>query len=385
MSTIDKNSSRYKQYLAMRKEFKEPVKFKACAEAMTFLGYGTVKLSEIAPISREFHDGVRIDGVDDTSVRSFMMNIEDGSYDPVADMVDPPCVVALPKDSAAYKKGYRYRMSDGFTRCEAHRRLKMKTMEVAFVEFHDANGQTAEYWMLAFMIEKNDESQSRFHRKASNEKDQIQQARLLITNAMKHNPASDLDELKVIFKDAIRFASIRKKAAKEEVWTFAINLFNKKNPDDALGDIVHPYTKQSVAEHVHALCMVENIDISDVLTRKITHGDPLGSRFDFDQVNYLINIGMEDAKSLKNKRIVATVTECDYQHEVKETRALKSDMITFFIDRHLAQAEWLRKNRKLVEAVPVLFMSQTSDDPEEGSIFTVDPDTGDADTIMNQL
>jgi hypothetical protein len=385
MTTIDKNNKEYQHYLTLRKKFKKPVKFKACPEAMNFLGYGTVKLSEVAPISREFTDGVRIDGVDDSSVRTFMDHIQNGTYDPIADIIDPPCVVAIPKNTSAYKKGYRYRMSDGFTRCEAHRRLKAETMEVAFIEFKEARGESANYWMIAFMIEKNDETQSTYHRKSSNPADQVQQARLLITDSMKNNPPIDLEDLKAIFKDAIKLSRIRKKSLKEDVWIFAINLFNKKNPNDTLGDIVHPYTKQSIAEHVHDLCTVEGIQLTDVLTRKIDKEDRMASRFDFDQVDYLINIGMENPKSLKDKRIVGVIVGADYQHEVKEARARKSCMISFYIDRFLKQAEWLKKNRKLVEEIPVLFLSQTSDDPTEGSIFTVDPNTGNAVTVKNEL
>lgn len=386
MTTIDKTSKRYKDYLTMRKEFKEPVKFKGCPDAMKFLGYGTVKLAEVAPISREFHDGVRVDGVDDASVRTFMNHLEDGSYDPTADLVDPPCVVALPKNSAAYKDGYRYRMSDGFTRCEAHRRLDMETMEVAFIEFHDAEGETAAYWMLAFMIEKNDPKKRPYHSVTSTEQDQLQQARLLITTSMNSNPPKTLDELKVVKDNALRLTGIRKNAEKTKVWDYAVNLFNTHNPDNALVDIVHPYTSRAKATHINELCKVRGIDDDDVLKRNFSWEDAMGSRYDFDQVDILMTIAMSTPTALKKKHIVGTISNADYQHKVKEGRARKSQMISFFVKKILRWAKWLEnpKNRKLLESIPVLFFSQVSDDPEDGSIFTVDPKTGDAVTVMNR-
>jgi hypothetical protein len=128
-------------------EYRTPVTFLGCPDALKVIEYVCIDSNLIAPTDPEMHNGVRIGGIDQTSVNEFKRRIEAGSYDPFYE--EPPCVTLLPKNHPLYKKGYRYQKADGHHRIEAHIQLGIQMVEVAIVEFLPANNQTAEFWRIA--------------------------------------------------------------------------------------------------------------------------------------------------------------------------------------------------------------------------------------------
>jgi hypothetical protein len=376
MSTIDTSSKRYQEYLAMQKEFKKPVGFLACPEAMEFDKFDTIPLSLIAPLSRETHNGVRVKGVDDRSVQQFMYRIQNGMYDPITE--DPPCVVPLPKNSPLYKEGYRYRMADGNTRREAHVRLNLSTMFVAIIRFTDARNKTAKFWLYSFMSEKNDPTKTKHHRLPSSDEDKEQQARLLIAESTNVTYESLKEEADTI----IDMLGIKIKSQRDTIYQVVLHAAQQHNPK-IYADIVLPYTKQHRDTHVKQFCKEIGVAEDDVLIRDFYKNDDMCSRFDFDQFDRLMREGMEDINSLSSMCIVGTTKECKDSDEVKEVRKLKTQLISRFIEWIDERYHWLqvKKNRDTLTSVPVYWLSQTADDPQVGSIFTVDSKTGAAQHI----
>jgi hypothetical protein len=376
MSTIDTSSKRYQEYLAMQKEFKKPVGFLACPEAMEFHKFDTIPLSLIAPLSRETHNGVRVKGVDDGSVQQFMHRIQNDMYDPITE--DPPCVVPLPRNSPLYKEGYRYRMADGNTRREAHVRLNLSTMFVAIIKFKDARNKTAKFWLYSFMAEKNNPTKTKHHRLPSSDEDKVQQAKILIAESTNVT----YESVKELVDNLIDQLGVRTKAHREVVYDAAIRGIQQNNPK-IYADIVLPYTKQTRDTHVKQFCKDNGITKDDVLVRNFYKDDDMCSRFDFDQFDRLLREGMEDINSLSSMCIVGTTTNCKDSDEVKETRRLKAKLIPHFIEWVWERYHWLKvkKNRDALMNVSVYWLSQTADDPPVGSIFTVDSKTGSAQHI----
>lgn len=383
MSTSNKTNKKHMDYFTLNRP---AVTFKACPEAMEFIRFDTIDLSLIAPLSKETHNGVRVKGPSDWSVNRFMDLITLGAYDPIKHA--PPCVIPLPKSSSLYKEGYRYRMGDGHTRRDAHFRLGLDKMDVAVVKFKSVHGVPSDYWMYTFMLEKNTEEGSDYQQEYATSQDKIQTAKLLLAQALKGRAIPSYDELKELVAIVIRHTVMRKKKEKKAAMDIAVSMVRdmQNGNTDTLGDIVLPYTNQRIADQVKKFCKAKGVEPENVLTRKFNKNDVMGSRFDFDQFIYLVKLGMANPDFLKDMYIVGTVVDCDYASEVKDTRKRKNNMLPFFTDYILTIAQWLSvpKNRKLLESVGIFWTAQTADDPAEGSIFNINPKTGDAKTVISR-
>lgn len=387
---VPKNSrvttKEYEQYLRLQRKFRTTPTFIACPEAMEVVGFDTIDLSLIAPVTPETHDGVRVNGVSQDSVNEFKFRIENGMYDPITE--EPPCVMELPKDSSAYRKGYRYRMVDGHTRREAHVQLGLDTIEVAILKFHDVRNESAEYWRLVFMAEKNNPKLRKFHSQPTNSADEEQIAKL-VTAAAAKNIEIQLSEDTVTEDESFKYVEKKTQEIAKDLGITSVSGIASirdsvvrsvaKNDPNVLKYVVHHYTTYYVNKYMDDFCDKYGYDSSNIIERPFYLKDVMCSRDDFTNFKKLIDAGMDDIDNLKEMAFFGrTGPDCKSERDVYMARKRKMKLVQSMIDYIEKMYQWLsvEKNRTALLNVPYYWMSQTYGDAEVGEVFKVDPTTG---------
>lgn len=373
-------------------EYRTPVTFLGCPEALRIIRYERIDTSLIAPNDPEIHNGVRIGGIDQSSVNDFKQRIEAGSYDPFID--EPPCVTFLPKNHKLYKKGYRYQKSDGHHRIEAHLQLGIDMVEVAIVEFLPARGETAEFWRIAFMIEKNDPKKGRFHRKASTNEDLEKAQSLLLAYAsipeitIKKNNEDDAALRKIADAEerAQNYAKLMGITAVSKIRDIKNSILRAANDPNVDKHVVHYYTEHYWKKHITELCTDHNIDPDNLLTRPYYRMDDDCSRDDYTQFIRLIRAGMENVDNLKHMAFFGEVKDCPLDVDVYATRRRKSRLVDNMINFIREMNDWLsnERNRKAIQAVQMYWLTQTFAETKKlgtGYAGPVDPITGQVTAI----
>lgn len=349
-------------------EYRTPVTFLGCPEALRIIRYERIDASLIAPTDPEMHNGVRIGGIDQPSVNEFKRRIEAGSYDPFIE--EPPCVTLLPKNHPLYKKGYRYQKADGHHRVEAHIQLGIDMIEVAVVEFLPARGENAEFWRIAFMIEKNDPKKGRFHRKASTNEDLEQSQSLLLAHASipeitltKKNEEDDAALRKIAEAEerAQKYADLMGITAVSKIRDIKNSILRAANDPNVDKHVVHYYTEHFWKKHIAEVCADHNIDSDNLLTRPYYRMDDDCSRDDYTQFIRLMRAGMEDTDNLKGMAFFGEVKDCPLDADVYATRRRKSRLVENMINYIREMNDWLSNehNRKAIMAVPMYWLTQT--------------------------
>jgi hypothetical protein len=368
-------------------EYRTPVTFLGCPEALRIIKYERIDVSLIAPTDPELHNGVRVGVIDQSSVNDFKRRIEAGSYDPFIE--EPPCVTLLSKNHKLYKKGYRYQKSDGHHRVEAHIQLGIDMIEVAIVEFLPARGEKAEFWRIAFMIEKNDPKKGRFHRKASTNEDLEQAQSLLLAHAsipeitVKKNDENDAALRKIAEAEerAKNYANLMGMTAVSKIRDIKNSILRAANDPDVDKHLVHYYTEHYWKKHITELCTEHNIDSDNLLVRPYYRMDDDCSRDDYTQFIRLIRAGMENVDNLKYMAFLGEVKDCPLDVDVYATRRRKSRLVENMINFIREMNEWLsnERNRKAIQAVQMYWLTQTFTETKKlgtGYAGPVDPITG---------
>ena len=141
--------------------------------------------------------------------------------------------------------------------------------------------------------------------------------------------------------------------------------------------MVHHHLKATVNAKVKEYCNRMGIDRRDVITREITIGDELGSRFDNDQYRQLIRDAMEHGRDvLKTRCIVGQLVNNDASKplspaEVIQERGRKSSYLWVCIKQVAREFRWLcvKKNREALRNVKIFWIAQLHNDPQD--LFTV--------------
>lgn len=384
MATTNKSHDKdYEEFMRLRRKYRVVPNFEACSDAFEVLRFDTIDLSLIAPITPETHDGVRVNGVSQHSVNEFKSRIEDGLYDPIGE--EPPCITELPKDSSAYRKGYRYRMADGHTRREAHVQLDMETIEVAVVKFHDACGESADYWRLVFMAEKNNPKKRKFHQEPTSAKDEEQIAMLVTAAASKKVDTTSVGEEDASYKYVEkRTAEIAKDLGIVSVSGIAsirdsVVRAVAKNDPNVLKYVVHHYTDYYVTKYTDTFCEEYGYESDNVIVRPFYKKDEMLSRDDYNNFKFITEVAMDNIDNLKDMAFLGrTGPDCKTEGDVYIARKRKTKLIPSMIDwiDEMHKFYSVKKNRDAVLNMPMYWMSQTYNDAEVGEAFKVNPTTG---------
>jgi len=369
-------------------ENRTPVTFLGCPTALKVVKYDCIDMNRIAPTDPELHNGVRIGGIDQMSVNEFVRRIEAGSYDPFIE--EPPCVTLLPKTHPMYKEGYRYQTADGHHRIEAHIQLSINKIEVAIIEFLPMQGETSEFWRIAFMIEKNDPKKGRFHRKASTNEDLEQAKNLLLATATTKVIDTPTEQDGEYVKTKLRIATEAQKladllgvSAVSQIRDIEESLFRAaaNNDSDIMKHVVHYYSDYHWNKHIVEVCTKHSLHPDNLLVRPYYRKDADCSRDDYNQFIQLVTEGMKDIDNLKGMAMFGQVRDCTTDKDVYATRKRKlllvDNMVKYIEQLHT----WLnvKRNYKAITAVPMYFLTQTYTETKKygtGYVGTVDSDTG---------
>lgn len=383
MTKRNKSNSDREEYERLRKKFRKTPVLSQCPEALEIVRFDTIKLSLIAPVDQELHNGVRVDGIPQDSVQQFKIRIENGEYDPVE--FTPPCVMELTKDNKFYREGYRYRMVDGHTRREAHVQLSVETMDVAVVKFHAAKDKSADFWRITFMAQRNDGGTERYHSKPSTPEDKVQTAKLLIAAAQQTAPKTKeqlavqerLDHINNRTQEIISLLNITAKSQRTAVYDAVVRA-EAANDSDILKHVVHHYIPYYWNKYIEEFCNTEGYDEENLLQRPFYLTDEACSRDDYTQFNRLIQMGMDNIDNLNNVAFFGTTAECKNATDVYTARRRKSKLVENMIDHVTRMYEWLNvpKHREAMLAVPMYWLTQTYEEPTIGTVIQVDPTTG---------
>lgn len=381
--TAVSNDNEHEEYLRLRKKFRVVPTFIACPEAMEIIRFETIDLSLIAPVTPETHDGVRVNGVNQESVNEFKSRIEDGLYDPIGE--EPPCVTPLLKGDTVYRKGYRYRMVDGHTRREAHVQLDLETIDVAVVKFHDARGESAEYWRLVFMAEKNNPKKRKFHSQPTTPKDEEQIALLVTAAASKKvnttEETADDSSYKYVEQKTQEIANDLGITSTSGVTSIRDSVVRSvaKNDPNVLKYVVHHYTSYYVGKYKDIFCDEYGYDSSNLIDRPFYKEDDMRSRDDYNSFKKLLDAAMDNLENLKEMAFFGrTGPDCKNDKDVYIARKRKVKLVQSMIDYIDEAHKWLsvKKNRTALLNVPYYWMAQTYGDGEVGELFNIDPTTG---------
>lgn len=383
MPTKTTTDKQYKQWMELNEKFGPRSTFEKCPAAMEWLRFDTIELTLIVPEGLDADNGVRAAGIDQESVNAWKRRIESHKYNPIK--YEPPVVMELAPSSAQYKKGYRYRLLDGHHRREALAQLGIESLRVQVVQFHAHDGQSAEYWRIAFMAEKNDPENDEFFRLPSNPDDKKQTAKLLVAASYTKNDEDESDAAHVQMEEAKRRAAqiakdlgITTKREKEEILETVLNAHAEQNAD-IRKLIVRTYVDYQMKKQLNALCKTKKLSPDSGLVRKYYLGDPFCSRFDYDQVSKLLDTGMTNIADLKRMYLVGQVTHTTTMtaDDVVRERKRKVNMVEEFITFIQQAAEWLavEKNRTAICNVPFYWAPQVVEDGDAG-MFQINPKTG---------
>jgi hypothetical protein len=136
--------------------------------------------------------------------------------------------------------------------------------------------------------------------------------------------------------------------------------------------MVHHHLKPTVKTMICELCDTLDLNPADAITREFTDGKDKVSRFDYDQFNRLVMMGMENIETLQTAFIVGQVTKQESDStplnpaEVRAYRVRKSTYLRDFAE-HVARCyHWLKvkENREALYNVPVLWVPQVHGDPD---------------------
>lgn len=384
MPTKTTTDKQYALWMELNEKFAPRSTFTKCPAAMEWIRFDTIDLALIVPEGLDADNGVRAAGINQESVNAWKRRIESNKYNPIKH--EPPVVSELAPTSAMYKKGYRYRLLDGHHRREALAQLGVESLRVQVVQFHAHDGQSAEYWRIAFMAEKNDPENDEFFRLPSNPDDKKQTAKLLVAASYTPQDESATDAAHLQMEEAKRRAAqiakdlgVTTKREKEEILETVLSAHAEKN-SDIRKLIVRSYVDYQMNKQVTTLCKSKKLVAEDALVRKYYVGDPFCSRFDYDQVSKLLAAGMTNPADLKHMFLVGQVTKKDSMptaDEVVRERKRKINMVDEFITFIQNAAEWLQvdKNRAAVRNVPFYWVPQVVEDGDTGP-FQINPKTG---------
>lgn len=356
------------------------IRFKKCPEAMEFIRYDYINISDIAPESEDAQNSARDGGVDQRAVNEWINKIKNNEYTPdVGGVITPPTVTELPSNP----EGYLYRQLDGHHRAQAFRQMgSTEPFYVAVVKFHDYDGISASDWENVFMLECNDPTASAYYSTPCDDSDKVKALKYLAQGMVKQIPSDIsaeeiLAKLEVCASRMLVLINSKKKAHRNIARTFLMEAIG--NVVDVKKLHVHHHLKPDVNHMVDELCEMYDLDRALVITREFTDGKDLVSRFDYDQFDRLVMMGMENPEKLQNAVIVGQVTKQDNDRaplnpvEVRAYRVRKSPYLRYFAERVAVWYHWLKvkENREALYNVPVLWVPQLHDDPQDGIPFPV--------------
>lgn len=356
-----------------------PIRFKKCPEAMEFIRVDTINLPDIAPESEDAHNSARDGGVDQAAVNVWINKIKNGEYTPAAGgVITPPTVKELGQNA----EGYRYRQLDGHHRAQAFRQLgSAEPFYVAVVKFHDYDGISASDWEQIFMLECNDPTASAYYRSPCEDSDKLKTMRNLAQGMAKQitpdmSEVETLDMLEKCINRLMKLVNSKKKAHRNAAHIYLMEAVG--NVSDLKQLMVHHHLKPTVTAMKNTLCNTFDLDPAYVITREFTDGNDKVSRFDYDQWNKLVMVGMENLENLQNACIIGQVTKQEGDStpltptEVRAYRVRKSAYLQQFSE-HIARCyRWLKvkENREALYNVPVLWVQQVQGDPDEPSVVS---------------
>jgi hypothetical protein len=358
------------------------IHFKKCPEALEFIRYDYINLSDIAPESEDAHNSARDGGVDQAAVNEWIRKIKNNEYTPAAGgVITPPTVKELP----ANLDGYKYRQLDGHHRAQAFIQLgKREPFYVAVVKFHDYGGISASDWEQVFMLECNDPAASEYYSTPCDDSDKLKTMQNLAQGMAKQIDATLTDEEKLDAIDKCTdrlmvLVNSKKKIHRTAARDFLLNAIG--NTVDLKQLMVHHHLKPTVNRMITEFCDTTDLNSANVITREFTAGKDTVSRFDYDQFDKLVMMGMDNPNKLKKAFIVGQVTKQDSTRtpmnpvEVREYRIRKSRYLRDFAEHVARMYNWLKvkDNRKILYNVPVYWVPQTHGDPN--TLFTVSHQT----------
>jgi len=350
-----------------------PIHFKKCPAAIEFIRYDLVNLSDIAPESEDAHNSAREGGVDQTAVNVWMLKIKNNEYTPAAGgVITPPTVTEL----APNPDGYLYRQLDGHHRAQAFRQMESsEPFYVAVVKFHDYDGISASDWEQIFMLECNDPTASAYYSSPCEDSDKLKTLRNLAQGMAKQitPDMSDVETLDMLEKCTNRLMELvgsKKKAHRNAAHIYLLEAVG--NASDLKQLMVQHHLKATVNSMKEELCDTFDLNSAYVITREFTDGGDKVSRFDYDQWNKFIMVGMENPANLQTAFILGQVTKPENDStplnptEVRAYRIRKSTYLQEFSE-HIARCyHWLKvkENREALYNIPVLWVPQVHGDPD---------------------
>jgi hypothetical protein len=279
-------------------------------------------------------------------------------------------------------------MVDGHTRREAHVQLDLETIDVAVVKFHDARGESAEYWRLVFMAEKNNPKKRKFHSQPTTPKDEEQIALLVTAAASKkvdivpaQEETPDDASYKYVEQKTQEIANDLGITSTSGVASIRDSVVRSvaKNDPNVLKYVVHHYTTYYIGKYKDTFCDEYGYDSGNLIDRPFYKEDDMRSRDDYNSFKKLLDAGMDSLDNLKEMAFFGrTGPDCKNDKDVYIARKRKVKLVQSMIDYIEEVHTWLsvKKNRTALLNVPFYWMAQTYGDGEVGELFTVDPTTG---------
>lgn len=378
----------FAQWQELNKKFAARSTFKANPTAFEFIRFEEIPLTAIAPESINEHNGVRARGIDQQKVNEWVAYIQSGDYDPIK--FEPPVVTELAPNDPLRKDGYRFRQVDGHHRVLGHVQIGLETIRVQVGKFHAIDGKSAEYWRIMFMAEANDRRHKKFLYLESSVDDKKKTAQLLLaeanvvveTSTEQSTEQVRLKEAKATALEIIKGLGISKKSERTEMFELLMSGLAENNTN-IRKLIVRAYTDKKMAEQLDMLCKKKRFTPENSVTRTFYVNDAFCSRFDYDQMVKLLNVGMENPAALKRMYILGQVTKAKggsmltVDHVIRERKRKMNHMVDEFVAFIHRTAAWLsdEKNRAAIANVPFYWTPQVFDDGEDGP-FQINPKTG---------
>ena len=350
-----------------------PIRFGQCPEAMEFIRYELINLSDIAPESEDAHNSARANGIDQSKVTKWKDRIDAGGYTPTAGGdITPPTVKKLSQNP----DGYLYQMLDGHTRRQAFMQLNStEPFLVAIVKFHDCAPHTATEWEMTFMSDCNDPEASNFIRTPSTDADKLKLMENLAQGmASRFTPTMSDTETQSTVMQCVDELLVRARRTTKKFRTAAYNyvLGALGESSDLKQLIVRHHLQPAKDAYINELCEPLDLDPADAIIREFTVGDPLGSEYDYRIVRKLLQAGMENLSVLETKYIVGQLTKQKSATkllsptEVRNERVRKSTFLQDTANEIMRFASWLsvRKNYDTFCGIPSMWVPQVHNDPD---------------------
>ena len=177
-----------------------------CPDAMKFLGIEYIPMNRIRV--EKGGNKVRSTGTKRDGVKAFAKVMQSDRYKPTYYV--PPVVERLAKNDPRRKNDdgkdqYWFILIAGHHRYEAHRALNKPEFYAQIVEFVSCNGETADYWRVAYQIEENNPEDKEYIRNdATNEDLAGAVAKLVEIHQATHEVTTSFDDLvKTIVKKIV--------------------------------------------------------------------------------------------------------------------------------------------------------------------------------------